>query len=92
MVTPSGLLVLDIDELTLRCRSCDWVSPACTTVEDAERAFAAHTCSPGEIAPEAARPGRSTCAIASGAPTRHRGRHDLARSVRGSEPAGRRRP
>jgi hypothetical protein len=42
MVTPSGLLVLDNDELTLRCRSCDWMSPACTTVDEAEQAFAAH--------------------------------------------------
>ena len=46
MVTPSGLLVLDNDELTLRCRSCDWASPTCTTVDDAEQAFDAHACTP----------------------------------------------
>jgi hypothetical protein len=51
MVTPSGLLVLDLDQLTLRCRSCDWVSPTCKTVEDAAQNLAAHTCSPREIAP-----------------------------------------
>jgi hypothetical protein len=64
MVTPSGLLVLDLDQLTLRCRSCDWVSPTCKTVEDAAQNLAAHTCSPREIAPRGARPARSTRAVA----------------------------
>jgi hypothetical protein len=46
MVTPSGLLVLDLDELTLRCRLCDWVSPAIATVERAAQSFATHACAP----------------------------------------------
>jgi hypothetical protein len=64
MATPSGLLVLDLDELTLRCRSCEWVSPTCTTVENATQKFAAHACSSKEIAAESARPARSTRAVA----------------------------
>jgi hypothetical protein len=64
MVAPSGLLVLDLDELTLRCRSCDWVSPICTTVENAAQSFAAHACSAREIAAESARLARSTRAVA----------------------------
>jgi hypothetical protein len=63
MAAPSGLLVLDLDELTLRCRSCDWVSPTCTTVENAAQKFAAHTCSSRETAPKSARPARSTRAV-----------------------------
>jgi hypothetical protein len=50
MMIRSGLLVLDVDGLTLRCRSCDWVSPTCTAVEEAARAFAIHACPDREIA------------------------------------------
>jgi hypothetical protein len=38
------LLVLDLDEFTVRCRSCPWVSPPATTVQEARHAYAAHAC------------------------------------------------
>jgi hypothetical protein len=54
----TGLLVLDVDGLTLRCRSCNWVSPTCTTVEDAAGASATHACPGREVALEPAPSGQ----------------------------------
>jgi hypothetical protein len=38
------LLVIDLDEVTVRCRACRWVSPTLSTVAAARLAYAAHDC------------------------------------------------
>jgi hypothetical protein len=38
------LIVIDLDEVTVRCRLCQWTSPTQATVEQARLAYAAHTC------------------------------------------------
>ncbi|SRR6266508_2010040 len=67
MIRP-GLLILDIDGLTLRCRSCDWASPTCTTMEDAAVAFATHACPGREIASNPAPSGQIDMGGRVGAP------------------------
>jgi hypothetical protein len=36
------LVVLDLDELTVRCRACPWRSPKAATVQEAQQAYASH--------------------------------------------------
>jgi hypothetical protein len=38
------LVVIDLDEVTVRCRTCRWVSPTLPTVEAARLAYATHRC------------------------------------------------
>jgi hypothetical protein len=38
------LIVIDLDEATVRCRLCRWTSPTQATVEQARLVYAAHTC------------------------------------------------
>jgi hypothetical protein len=38
------LVVIDLDEVTVRCRLCRWASPTQATVEQARLAYVAHTC------------------------------------------------
>jgi hypothetical protein len=38
------LIVIDLDEVTVRCRLCRWTSPTQATVDQAQLAYAAHTC------------------------------------------------
>jgi Pyruvate/2-oxoacid:ferredoxin oxidoreductase delta subunit len=38
------LVVIDLDEVTVRCRLCRWTSPTQATVEQARLAYAAHAC------------------------------------------------
>jgi hypothetical protein len=38
------LVVIDLDEVTVRCRLCRWTSPTQATVEQARVAYAAHPC------------------------------------------------
>ena len=38
------MVVVDLDEVTVRCRLCRWASPTQATVEAARLAYAAHTC------------------------------------------------
>jgi hypothetical protein len=38
------LVVIDLDEVTVRCRACRWVSPTLSTVPAARLAYATHDC------------------------------------------------
>jgi len=38
------LVVIDLDEVTVRCRLCRWASPTQATVEAARLAYEIHTC------------------------------------------------
>lgn len=38
------LVVLDLDEVTVRCRACPWRSPKAATVQEARQAYASHVC------------------------------------------------
>ena len=41
------VVVLDLDELTVRCRNCRWASPPAASLLEAQRAYTGHAC-PGE--------------------------------------------
>ena len=40
------LVVIDLDEVTVRCRALGWLSPTLSTVTAARLAYAAHPCTP----------------------------------------------
>jgi hypothetical protein len=45
------LVVLDLDEFTVRCRTCQWVSAPAGTLQEARGAYVDHVCPGGWYAP-----------------------------------------